>query len=157
LIGAVESSLSGNKRPRVVAALLLALWFVEVQVAAQREAEMEWLFIALLLAITILAWLQLDSLHRIQAMHVSLLEIALADSSKKNATELRSDLTEAIKRSSNATVSEISDFRDAICGRYQQVGLGRHHYPGALEEGFDKIVKGLASVEHAISLIESRR
>jgi hypothetical protein len=38
---------------------------------------------------------------RIQAMHVSLLEIALADSSKKNVTELPSDLTEAIKRLSN--------------------------------------------------------
>src|ERR1035437_6401546 len=120
---------------------------------------MEWLFVALLLAITILAWLQLDSLYRIQAMHVSLLEIALAGSSKKNVTELPSDLTEAIKRSSNTDdiVSEIRDFRSAICGRYQQVGLGQHHYPGALEEGFDKIVKGLASVEHAISLIESGR
>ena len=59
-----------------------------MRVAAQGEAGMEWLFVALLLAITILAWLQLDSLHRIQAMHVSLLEIALADSSKKNVTEL---------------------------------------------------------------------
>lgn len=64
-------------------------------------------------------------------MHVSLLEIALADSSKKDVTELASDLTEAIETRSNAIESEISDIRFAICGRDQRVGLGQRHYPGA--------------------------
>jgi hypothetical protein len=120
---------------------------------------MLWLFIGLLLAITILAGLQLDSLYRIQAMNASLLEIAFADSSKKSATEFPLDLTEAIKRSSSHTsdiASAIGDLRSAICGSYQRAGLGSRHQPGVLEDRLNKIVKGLADVELAISFMESR-
>ena len=69
------------------------------------------------------------------------------------------DLIEAIKSSaSNAEVmaKEISDIRFAIRGSSQQIGLAVRHTPGNIEVELDKIVKGLASVEHAISMIDSR-
>ena len=100
---------------------------------------MEWLFVALLLAITILAWLQLDSLYRIQAMHVSLLELALADSKKKVMDSW--DITEAIKRASN---------NDNIAG--QIVSFKNEVY-----KGLGKIEKGIAAVDLSISSLESGR
>jgi hypothetical protein len=118
---------------------------------------MQWLFIALLLVITLLAWLQLDSLRRNQAMHVSLLEITVANSVKMGA-----EPPEAIKRlqeialNTNNVVGEIDQLRRAICGSFTQRGLGGRHHPGELERGFDKVVKALGNVEHAISLIEPR-
>jgi hypothetical protein len=121
---------------------------------------MLWLIVGLLLATTILAGLQLDSLYRIQAMHASLLEIALADSSKKSVTEFPLDLTETIKRSSSNTseiASDVRDIKSAICGNYERAGLGSRHRPGVLEDRLDKIVKGLADVELAISFTEPKR
>lgn len=99
---------------------------------------MEWLFVALLLAIAILAWLQLDSLYRIQAMHVSLLELALADSQKKVMDP--SDITEAIKRASNNDIAgQIVSFKDEVY------------------KGLGKIEKGIAAVNLSISSLGSGR
>jgi hypothetical protein len=110
-----------------------------VRVAAQGEAGMEWLFVALLLAITILAWLQLDSLYRIQAMNVSLLEIAHANSKKKVMDSW--DITEAIKRASN---------NDNIAGEIVS-------FKNEVYKGLGKIEKGIAAVDLSISSLESGR
>jgi hypothetical protein len=88
-------------------------------------------------------------------MHVSLLEITVA-----NSVKMGTESPETIKRlqeiasNTHNIVGEIDHLRRAICGSFTQRGLGARHEPGELERGFDKVVKALGNVEHAISLIE---
>ena len=71
-------------------------------------------------------------------MHVSLLELALADSQKKVMDP--SDITEAIKRASNNDIAgQIVSFKDEVY------------------KGLGKIEKGIAAVNLSISSLGSGR